>query len=514
MNVCDNSRREFLKAVGLGSAALLMAPALMGQIKRRKRPNILFIMADDHACNAIGSYGSRLARYTRTSNIDRIATEGIRLDNCHCTNSICVPSRATIMTGQYSHVTGVYSLWHRLDPQRQTVAKLLQKAGYQTAFFGKWNLRSEPSGFDDWRVLPGQGRYHDPEFQEKGKKASQQYKGFSTDIITDFSLEWLRRRDADRPFFLMTQFKNCHEPWHFADRHKDLYKDVEIPEPASLWEDKQHRSDGSREYGFTINTMASRMQRKNHPTGQLDTSGMSPEQKKKAAYQKLLKDYLRCVAAIDENVGRLLAYLDDEGLAQNTVVIYTSDQGYFLGEHDYIDKRWMFEESLRMPFLVRYPREIRPGKVNDDIIINADFAPTFLDYAGQPTSPDMQGRSFRANLRGQTPPDWRQSMYYHYWQQCTRPAHYGVRTKRHKLIFFHGVNIEGKGQPNHESTKPGWELYDLLKDPHELKNVYTDPAYAAVVKELKAELTRLKKELGDTDEKYPELMAVRAKHWD
>jgi len=262
-----------------------------------------------------------------------------------------------------------------------------------------------------------------------------------------------------------------------------------------------------------METNTQRMGRRNYPTGRLDTTGLSPKKARKVTYQKYLKDYLRCIAGNDENVGRLLTYLDDNGLADNTVVVYTSDQGFFLGEHNYIDKRWIYEEALRMPFIIRYPAEIKAGTTNEDIIINTDFAPTFLDYGGLKTPPDMQGRSFRANLRGKTPKDWRTSMYYRYWLHCSRPAHYGVRTKRYKLIFFYGLPLGMRGAQK-KPTKVGWELYDLEKDPKELRNVYANPEYAAVVKELKVELLRLKKDLKDTDEKYPELMQVRAKHWD
>ena len=525
MKAAKTNRRRFLRAIAAGAAALALPQTLLAvrsalpAAAGKGRPNILFIMADDHAANAIGCYGSRLYRVAKTTNIDRIAAEGMRLNNCFCTNSICVPSRATILTGQYSHVNGVYTLADELDPKRQTVAKLLQEAGYQTAVIGKWHLTSEPSGFDYWNILPGQGRYHNPVMKEKDKD-EKTHEGFSTDIITDLSLEWLKKRDKQRPFFLMTHFQSPHAPWHFAERHADLYGDVEIPEPESLWEDKSHRSPGSRDYGLTVSkTLVSQMQEPNYPTGQLDTTDMDERQKTRAAYQKYLKDYLRCVAAIDENVGKLLNFLSNEKLDADTVVIYTSDQGLFLGEHDYMDKQWMYEESLRMPFLVRYPKEIKPGTVNDDIIINADFAPTFLDYGGAPAPSDIQGRSFRANLQGRTPEDWRTSMYYRYWQHGDRPAHYGLRTKRNKLIFFYGLPLDMKGADKvalatlEEPTKVGWELYDLKTDPFELNNVYDHPAYGKVLKKLKAELLEKKKELGDTDDKYPQMVELVKKYW-
>lgn len=480
----------------------------------RALPNILFIMADDHTAGAIRCYGSVLGQFARTPNLDRLAEQGTRFANCFCTNSICVPSRASILTGQYSHRNGVFSLSHALDPERDNVAKAMQAAGYQTAIVGKWHLKEEPSGFDYWNVLPGQGRYHDPLLKEKGSEKPRKHEGFSTDVITDLSIGWLEGREKNRPFFLMTHFKNSHEPWHYADRHAELYRDVEIPEPPSLWEDKSHRSVGSREHGFTIETMAGRMERKGYPTGQLKTEGLSREERKRAAYQKLAKDYLRCIAAIDENVGRLLEFLEREGLDRNTIVFYTSDQGYFIGEHDYIDKRWMFEESLRMPLLVRFPGRVSAGAVRDEILLNVDFAPTFLDLAGEAAPAAIQGVSFLPVLEGRTPETWRESMYYHYWQHGSRPAHYGVRTRRHKLIFFHGVSLPGKAEKKAPATEPGWELYDLERDPLELRNVYRDPEYAAVVPELKAELWRLKEELGDRDEQHPALFEVSERYRD
>ena len=513
MNPSKDTRRAFLKSVGLGAAALAgRSCARADDARSGKRPNILYIMADDHTTQAFGCYGSRLAKVSPTKNIDRLASQGMRLDACFCTNSICVPSRASILTGQYSHVNKVYTLADKIDPARQNVAKLLRAGGYQTAIVGKWHLKTRPSGFDYWNVLPGQGRYHNPILTEIGRDRKV-HQGYVTDIITGLALDWLRKRDTRKPFFLMCHFKSPHGPWHYAKRFKKLFADVTIPEPKSLFEDLAHRSDGSREYGFTIETLTGRMGKKGYPTGRLDVSGLSAKEARRATYQKYLKDYLRCIAGNDGNVGRLLKYLDDKGLADNTVVIYTSDQGFFLGEHNYIDKRWIFEEALRMPFVVRYPPEIKPGSTNDDIIINTDFAGTFLDYAGLKTPADMQGRSFRPNLRGRTPDNWRTSMYYRYWQHCSRPAHYGVRTRRYKLIFFYGLGLGLRGSQK-KPTKVGWELYDLQKDPAELRNVYGSTEYASVVRELKGELLRLKKELKDSDRKYPELMAVRARYWD
>ncbi len=512
------TRRGFIRGLAAGGVALCGCGGSAikrngGRAKAVKRPNILFIMADDHASNAISCYGSHLAGVAKTENIDRIGEQGMRLENCFCTNSLCSPSRASILTGQYSHINGVYTTMNRLDSGHQTVAGLLRESGYRTAIIGKWHLKSEPSGFDYWNILPGQGSYHNPVMKEKGT-GEQKYEGFCTDVITELSLKWLNDVDLEQPFFLMTQFKNSHEPWHYAERHSELYRDTDIPEPPSLWEELSHRSSGSREYGYTMDSMAYRLagiSRGKWPTKELDISGMNERQRKRWAYQRFLKDYLRCVKAIDENVGRLLDYLDSRGLADDTIVIYTSDQGYFLGEHGYIDKRWMFEESLRMPFLIRYPREIEAGGSNDDIILNIDFAPSFLDFACFSIPESMQGRSFRSNLAGRTPGDWRGSMYYRYWwhgKGASRPAHYGIRTKRYKFIFYYGLPLDikwGSSKP----TKPGCELYDLARDPYEMDNVYRDPEYSGVVKKMKKELLRLKRKYNDTDDKYPQLLKLR-----
>ncbi len=512
MSQITKNRREFIKTIGLMGTTLANPTMLLKRSVFPEKPNILFIMSDDHAVNAISCYASRLSKIAKTSNIDRIAEEGAKLNNCFCTNSICVPSRATILTGQYSHVNGVYTLRDELDPNRQNVAKLLQKAGYQTAIIGKWHLKMEPSGFDYWNILPGQGKYFNPVLKEKGG-FQKIYKGHSTDIISNLTIDWLGGRKKDKPFFLMCHFKAPHEPWEYPKRLKDYLSDVEIPEPESLWEDMSHRSDGSKEYGFTIETMAKRMSRKNyHTETPLDTTGLNKTEIRKTAYQKFLKRYLRTITGVDENVGRLLKFLDDKKLMRNTVVIYTSDQGYFLGEHNYIDKRWMYDESLRMPLLIRYPKEIKAGTINDDIIINTDFAPTFLDYAGEPVHKDMQGKSFRSNLSGATPVGWRTSMYYRYWMHCNRPAHFGLRTKRYKLIFFYGLPLGKKGAVD-KPTKVGWELYDLEKDPKEVNNVYKNPEYFSVVKQLKAKLNKKRQELGDTDDKYPEMKKILDQYW-
>jgi len=458
-----------------------------------KHPNILFIMSDDHASHAMSCYGSRI---NETPNLDRIAREGMRFDNCFCTNSICTPSRATILTGTYNHVNGVTTLDSRLDGRLPNVAKLLQRAGYQTAIVGKWHLGHggvhDPTGFDYWNVLPGQGLYHDPTMIEMG--THQVLKGYATDLITDLSLRWLDERDPHRPFFLMCHHKAPHRPWEPDAAHADMYEGVDIPEPPTFHDDYSHRAQAAAEARMRID-------RDLTPTDlkQPVPEGLSAEEEKSWKYQRYIKDYLRCVASVDDNVGRLLTYLDEEGLAEDTIVIYTSDQGFFLGDHGWYDKRFMYEESLRMPFIVRYPREISPGSVSEDMILNVDFAPTFLDYAGVDVPQGFQGRSFRQLLAGRRPEGWQDSMYYRYWMHLAHHnvyAHYGLRTLRYKLIYYYA---DALGQPGavDDSREPEWELFDLESDPHELHSVYHDPAYASVANELRRQLRDLQESLGD-----------------
>ena len=463
------------------------------------RPNILFIMSDDHASHAISSYCGRI---NSTPNIDRIADEGMRFDNCFCTNSICTPSRAVILTGQHSHINGVKTLRDKLDGRRQNVAKLLQTAGYQTAMVGKWHLghggNNDPTGFDYWSVLPGQGEYHDPMFYDMGSK--RQYKGYATDIITDICLDWLDERDKDRPFFMMCHHKAPHRPWEPSEKYANLYEDIDIPEPDTLFDDYETRSDAARTAEMRIADHLTKRDVKVDPP-----EGLEGKELTRWYYQRYIKDYLRCIASVDENVGRMLDYLDSEGIVDNTIVIYTSDQGFFLGDHGWYDKRFMYEESLRMPFLVRYPNVITPGSTNDNIVDNTDFAPTFLDFAGADIPQDMQGFSLRQIFENGHAEDWREAMYYRYWMaedaHCVAP-HYGIRTKRYKLICYYGPGLyaDGRYPEGTEDHKwPQWELFDLEKDEKELNNVYDDPDYADVVKKLKDGLYRLKQELRDEE---------------
>ena len=459
----------------------------------RSRPNILFIMSDDHAAHAISAYGSRI---NQTPHIDRIAAQGMRFDNCFCTNSICTPSRAAILTGTYNHVNGVTTLDTRLDGRLLNYPKVLQEHGYQTAVIGKWHLGHggihDPTGFDYWDVLPGQGLYHDPEMIRMGERTKRS--GYATDLITDYSLDWLRGRDPDRPFCLMVHHKAPHRSWEPDDRHADMYEDEDIPEPVTFNDDYSNRARAAAAARMRVESDLNAEDLKVPVPEHL-----TPAEEKSWKYQRYIKDYLRCIAAIDDNVGRLLDYIDEEGIAEDTIVIYTSDQGFFLGDHGWYDKRFMYEESLRMPFLIRYPREVAPVTVNGDMILNVDFPATFLDCAGVDVPSSFQGRSFRPLLQGETPTDWQTSMYYRYWMHGAHHnvcAHYGVRTLRYKLIYYYGDPLGQEGAVG-PSMRPEWELFDLEKDPCELNSVYSDPDYAEVVAELKAELKRLQERVGD-----------------
>ncbi|HZS07062.1 MAG TPA: sulfatase [Blastocatellia bacterium] len=468
----------------------LLADAQQRSAGRRQNadrpPNIIFIMSDDHAAHAISAYGSRLIR---TPNIDRLAKEGMRFDNCFVTNSICTPSRAAILTGRYSHLNGV-PVFNHIDNSQPMLQKYMQAAGYYTGLVGKWHLggndpkrpdEGRPTGFDYWNILPGQGAYFDPVFIDNGTRTK--YQGYTTDIITDLTIEFLKKRPPDKPFFLMSHHKAPHRNWQPDEKHRKQFENVNVPEPETFNDDYATRSDASRMATMHIDQDLTERDLKMKPP-----EGLSGQALKKWKYQRYMRDYLACVAAVDDNVGRLLDWLDRQGLAQNTIVIYTSDQGFFLGEHNFFDKRFMYEESLRMPFLIRWPGHIKPGTASDRMILNVDFAPTILAAAGQPAPAEMQGRSFLPLLQGKTPKDWRTSMYYRYYHPGDHnvAAHYGIRTDRYKLIYFNKLDQ--------------WELFDLKKDPRELRNVYADPAYARILNQLRSELYRLKKELKDNDQ--------------
>lgn len=473
------------------------------------RPNVLFIFSDDHAYQAISAYGSVL---NQTPHIDRIARDGMRFDRCYVTNSICGPSRACILTGKYSHLNGFRKNGDVFDGSQQTFAKLLQEAGYQTALVGKWHLKTDPTGFHYWKVLPGQGRYYKPIFLTAEGKTTQE--GYTTDVITDEALAWLRdQRDDEKPFLLMVQHKAPHREWQPGPAHVNDFSGETLPEPDTLFDDYAGRGPAAASATMRISRdlrLAEDLKvfddRSDYGRSQLRLMPPAAREKWLAAYgpenaayladpptgnaktrwnyQRYIKDYLRCVQSVDDGVGRLLDYLDEAGLADDTLVIYSSDQGFYLGEHGWYDKRWMYEQSLRTPLLVRGPG-VQAGAESGAIVSNLDFAETMLDAAGVEVPADMQGRSIMPILRGATPDDWRRSFYYHYYEGP--PAwhdvaeHCGVTDGRYKLIHFYALGY--------------WELFDLQADPHELHSVYDQPEYDAVQQRLLTELRRLQSDL-------------------
>ena len=472
------------------TCALAFIPALLAGLvawtgcgkRPAPRPNILYIMTDDHAAHMMSAYGSPVAS---TPNLDRIGAGGIRFDNAFCTNSLCAPSRATLLTGKYSHRNGKTTNFGPFDGSQPTFPKLLQAAGYQTAMIGKWHLQSDPTGFDYWNILPGQGEYHDPVLIEMGEKKKHQ--GYVTDIITDIALGWLRGRDPARPFALLYHHKAPHAQWVPDDKHVAMFEGQEIPEPATFDDDYQRRSIHVQQARNRIWPNLRDRFAAWSAWGKSVPEGLSPEEEKKAVYQRYVKDYMRVVASVDDNVGRVLDYLEEEGLAEDTVVIYTTDNGMFVGDHGWFDKRFMHEEALRVPLMIRYPRLIEPGRVTSLFALNVDYAPTILDLAGVEIPADMQGRSLKPVLAGEQPADWRTSFYYHYYEfpgAHNVAKHCAVRSERYKLIRYY-------------EEPQGWELIDLETDPHEYQNVYDDPAYADAVNQMKAELARLQAELGD-----------------
>ncbi|MFY0653450.1 MAG: sulfatase [Cyclobacteriaceae bacterium] len=493
-----------------------------------QRPNILFIMSDDHTAQAWGIYGGILKDYVHTPNISRLADEGCVLENCLVSNSICTPSRATILTGQYSHVNGVTTLGGRFGPEHNNVAKVLATGGYQTSVIGKWHLKTEPSGFDYYCVLPGQGRYWDPILKTKENwgdymKGGKEYKGFSTDVIADVTIDWIDKRDKNKPFMAMCHFKATHEPYDYPDRFSHLYRDEDIPVPTSFFDDgaevtgrsfKGQSIDNLKgRYLFASENPDEKRDFMFYPELPFSVEGLSHKEARMKTYQKFVKDFMRCGAAIDDNIGKLLDYLDDSGLAENTVVVYTADQGYFLGEHGWFDKRLIYEESIHMPFVIRYPGEIKAGSRNKDIIENVDFSALFADYADVAYPPDMQGHSFRENLKGNTPEDWRDYGYYRYWQhQSDRPGHFGIRGQRYKLAFFYGNGLKVE-QEKENAPDQFWDFFDLEKDSNELHNAYKDPEYQDIIRQMKEELIAQRKLLGDTDQDNPEILQIINDHW-
>ena len=495
------NRRDFIRGMAVASVGL--GAGCNDQLftgKGGKRPNILFLFSDDHAYQAVSAYGGHLAKVAPTKNIDRIAAEGMIFQKCYVTNSICAPCRAVIQTGKHSHLNGVLDNHKKFDGSQQTFPKLLQASGYQTAIVGKWHLKSRPTGFDYDEVLPGQGAYYNPLFIKRGTKVK--HEGYNTDITTSLGLKWLKdERDKEKPFMLMLQYKAPHRNWQPGPDHLTLFDDVSIPEPANLFDDYAGRGTAAHTQDMSIEKTMTKKDLKLGGNG-----GFTKEQSEKwnAAYdpkneafaqaglegkdlvrwkyQRYMKDYLRCIRSVDDNIGRVLKYLDDSGLADNTVVIYSSDQGFYLGEHGWFDKRFMYEESFRAPLMARWPGRIKPGSSNSDLVQNLAFAQTFLDLASVATPTDMQGESIKPILlNGKAPSDWRKSLYYHYYEfpgAHSVRKHEGVATDRYKLIRFYEIGE--------------WEFYDLKKDPAEMKSEYDNPRYAGKIKEMKVELERLK----------------------
>lgn len=485
------------------------------------RPNVLFIFSDDHAIKAISSYGGPLADVAPTPNIDRLAREGAIFLNSFCANSICGPSRATILTGKHSHKNGfMRNTGKGLDQSQWTFPKVLRQAGYQTAVIGKWHLKTTPLGFTHWEILPGQGNYYNPVFLQ-ADGTQKRFEGYATDLTTDKAIAWLDQREPGKPFFLMCQHKAPHRTFAPALRHLGMFDDREIPEPATLFDDYANRSrllaanemEIDRHFDWAYDVKLRKDERGDVQLPPPDRYGtpeynrMTQDQKqawdayfgprnqeflKKFAageisheelvrwkYQRYMRNYLSTVKAVDESVGRLLDYLEQQGLAENTVVIYSSDQGFYLGEHGWYDKRWMFEESFRMPFLVRWPGVIPAGSRPDELIQNIDYAPTFLEIAGLQVPTEVQGRSLMPLLRGEATA-WRNSLYYAYYElgEHAVPRHFGVRTESQKLMYFPATDE--------------WNLFDLAKDPREMKDVFDDPGYRRVREELIAEYKRLR----------------------
>lgn len=471
------------------------------------QPNILFVMADDHTTQAISCYQGIFAEKAMTVHVDRIAEEGMRFTNAFCTNSICSPSRATILTGKCSHKHGVYRLGQSFDNSQITIPELFRDAGYSTAVFGKWHLRCTPEGFDDYKVLPVQGRYQDPQFYEKGCDSLVTHRGWSTDIIADMTMEYLKNRDRAKPFFVMCHFKSTHDPWAARPPYDTLYSQEKMPVPDNLFDTYENRAEPSR-----ITTLKLEyMNQSTYPHHRLE--GVDELTQRYHIYRQYIRSFLQCGRVLDENVGRLLDFLESEGLEENTILIYTADQGHFLGEHGFFSKRFMYEESMRIPLIIRHPGQIRPGTVNPDLVVNIDLAPTLLDLAGLSIPGEMQGESIMPLLRGRTPEDWRTAVYYRYWQHLLHrnvTAHYGIRTRTHKLIYFYGLPLDITDYP---AVAPGWELFDLVKDPNEMNNVYNDPSYEEIVTQMKKKMLELKEQYGDRDDAHPELVALNKKHF-
>ncbi len=491
---------SLLRSVSLATLLGCVAAGVSAQAAT----NLVFLLADDHAAHALSAYRAHLqygARLPPTPNLDRLAASGMLFTNAFVTNSICGPSRAAILTGQYGHLNGVMTNAESLHPTEITFPKLLQNAGYRTAMFGKWHLKSDPVGFDHYEILSGQGPYYNPTLRTATDSTS--YEGYTNDIITDHAIRWLSERsENEQPFLMMLHFNAPHRYWDPGPEQLGLFRDTLLPEPSTFWDDGSGRVFPTRDAEMTIaldlferdlklvvpdNLTAEQLQAWTGAYGDQNRKfaemGLEGNAATRWKYQRFIKDYMRAVLALDAAVGRVLAELDRSGLAENTVVVYTSDQGFFLGDHGWFDKRWMYEESLRMPLIVRWPGVVQPGSVSEGLVMNLDLAQTFLEIGGAPDEPSMQGRSFVPLLRGTTPADWREAIYYQYfaypdWHMVQRQ--YGIRTDRYKLIHFYEVDR--------------WELFDLARDPNEMTSLYDSPQYAPVVQSLKVRLLALREQ--------------------
>ena len=487
---------------------LILAPV---GLLAAKRPNIIFIFSADHAANAVSAYGSRLQDVAPTPNIDRIGREGIRFDNCFVTNALCGPCRAVIQTGKHSHLNGFLENHHVFNGDQQTFPKLLQKSGYQTAVIGKWHLGSDPQGFDHWNVLPGQGTYYKPEFRTPEGKEPGKVGSYVTDVVTEKSIDWLNTgRNKDKPFMLMVQHKTPHRFWLPPIKYLKEYSEKIYPEPDNMLDDYQGRRSAAHMQDMTLRlSMDLAVDNKMVP---YRMDHMTPGQQKtwlehfvkirkkllkakprgdelvRWKYQRYMADYLACIRAMDDSIGRLLDHMTETGLDKNTVVIYSSDQGFFLGEHGWFDKRFMYEESMRTPLLARWPGVIKPGSVSMEMVSNLDFAQTFLDIAGIGIPNDMQGLSLKPILEGRSPKNWRDAVYYHYYCYPEYHAvrrHDGVRTERYKLIHYYDLQE--------------WELFDLKKDPHEMRSLHFSDGHKKVMDKLKEQLASLRKQYQVTE---------------
>jgi len=478
-------------------------------INKKQRPNVIYIMADDMATQAISAYGGIYKDIAPTPNIDRLAAEGMLFENALCTNAICGPSRSAILTGDMSNLNGYYKneSGGQFDASKWTFPQAFQQGGYQTSLFGKWHLGSEPVGFDAFKFHANsgqQGTYWNPVYNHNGEKVKE--KGYATNLSTDAALDWLQNdRATDQPFMMLLQYKAPHRPWEPDRKYEKIWDDIDMPYPTTFDDDYAGREATAGDTEMTMDYLSRRDMKLQRPEGLkgkerikwdfygakagqiVQPEGMTTEEGKRWRYQRYIKDYLACVKSVDDNIGRVLDYLKANGLEENTIIVLTSDQGFYLGEHGFFDKRFIYEQSIKMPLIVKYPGKVAAGKRNRDIVRNTDFAPTLLDVCGVKTQKEMQGESFATLLDGKTPKNWQQSMYYHYYEfpfwHHVQP-HYGIRTQGYTLAhFYYSVDK--------------WELYDLKKDPDQVNNCINDPAYKDTIAQLKAQLADLQKQYGD-----------------